>query len=373
MTFWWAEDNYGQLLQCYALQKYLNDNGHYAYLIRYDPRNDYNKTHLIKKTLKALNPKLLLIYIKYLIINKISKYEKVKYNRFFSTFRDKYIVQSPIIYYSYKELNENPPDADIYIVGSDQVWNFNSISINKVINLINAYFLNFGNDKIKRMSYAASWGVRNINNNLKIEVNKYLNKFDYISVREQSGVEICKSCGFVADWVPDPTLLLSPNIYRNIYYNENIQIKPKRKYLLLYLLNNKINYSINKIKMWAISKKLDIIYVTGNDKVDKEEKVYPTIPNWLYLIDNAEYIITNSYHGCIFSILFNKKFAALKLQDTFEEMNTRFDSLWELFNVSPRFLENDNFEILENDLIKIDRQKIDKIIEKFLAVLENNN
>lgn len=363
LTFWWSEDNYGQILQCYALQKYLKDKGHEAYLIRYDPKYDYNETPLFQKLLKALNPKKLILYFINKMQYKMASYEQKKYNRGFSRFRDKYLTLSTF-YNSYKELKENPPDADVYIVGSDQVWNFNSCNINKVINLVNAYFLNFGDKNIKRISYAASWSRRDIPNDQRREIQKLLNNFNYISVREKDGIKICQSCGVSAEWVPDPTLLLQPDSYRELYKNEEIDIKASEKYLFLYLLNNKAKHSIKNIKKWAKSKNLRIIYVTGNNKIDKEEKYYPTIPNWLYLIDNAEYIITNSYHACIFSIMFDKKFAAIKLNDNFEGMNTRFESLWELFDLPSRYLDSD-FKVLEEEPIKINREKILKNIYTF--------
>jgi hypothetical protein len=121
MTFWRSEDNYGQLLQCYALQKYLRDAGHDAYLIRYDSKNDYIKLSVWKKAIKGLNPVKSFGYISSKIRAPLIK--KLNAERKFLDFRNIYIKQSKSIYHSYKELVENPPEADMYITGSDQVWN----------------------------------------------------------------------------------------------------------------------------------------------------------------------------------------------------------------------------------------------------------
>uniref|UniRef100_UPI0026114D82 polysaccharide pyruvyl transferase family protein n=1 Tax=uncultured Treponema sp. TaxID=162155 RepID=UPI0026114D82 len=124
LTFWWSNDNYGQLLQCYALQKYLRDAGHDAFLIRYNSQNDFTRSPVFIRLLKALNPILLFKYLNYRVNSRKSIVEAKLHDRHFEDFRNKYIVQSEKIYSSYSELKENPPEADVYIAGSDQVWNF---------------------------------------------------------------------------------------------------------------------------------------------------------------------------------------------------------------------------------------------------------
>lgn len=86
MTFWWSEDNYGQLLQCYALQEHLRDLGHEPFLIRYLSTNDYKPTPLFIKILKAFNPKKLLNHLNILFRKKLAKDEQEKFPRFFFRF-----------------------------------------------------------------------------------------------------------------------------------------------------------------------------------------------------------------------------------------------------------------------------------------------
>jgi polysaccharide pyruvyl transferase WcaK-like protein len=343
MTFWWADDNYGQLLQCYALQKYLRDVGHDAYLIRYDPRNDYVKTPLWRKIIKGLSPVKLSLYIWHRYKKMFLK--EINQRRRFNEFRDKYIKQSEKIYCSYDELVSDPPDADVYIVGSDQVWNTFSLSLEQSKKQIKAYFLYFGKPEIRRIAYAASFGKETISNELVKEISPLLKHFNYVSVREKSGAAICRQCGVNAEWVPDPTLLLNANEYRILYKTEQ-QEKPEKPYLFLYILNNKIDFPIKSMYQWAAKKRLDVIYITGNAQYDHYKKIYATIPEWLYLIDNAEYVVTNSFHGAVFSLVFNKKFGIIPLKERFAEMNNRFDSLFKIFGIDKRFID-DSLDILD--------------------------
>jgi hypothetical protein len=343
MTFWWSRDNYGQILQCYALQKYLRDAGHDAYLIRYDPRNDYTytKTPFLRKVLKAFNPIKLYNFLSYKKREFYKNtYEKQKNSqRNFEGFRIEFIKQSEKTYYSYDELVKNPPVADVYIVGSDQVWN--TFGMNKAINVIRAYLLDFGDQSIKRIAYAVSFGKEVLDNDSITIFAKLLPNFDYISVREKSGVDICKKCGSNnVEWVLDPTMLLEADKYHVLYKDEDIK-KPKKPYCLLYFLNWESNLTIQTVYNWAKRENLDVIYVSGNGESDKYKKIYPTIPEWIYLIEHAEYVITNSYHCSVFSLLFNKQFCILPLIGEYVGMNSRFDSLFELFQIESRFINSD--------------------------------
>ena len=361
MTFWWDEDNYGQILQCYALQKYLQDAGHDAYLIRYDPRHDFRSTPIYKKIINIFNPKKLHRFI----LNKKRKFvdirEKRNNYRGFKGFINKYIKQSEIIYYSYDELVKYPPQADLYIVGSDQVWNNFGKPISKSVNRMNAYLLNFGGPSVKRISYAASFGKEKLSNDYINIFAPLLKNFDYISVREESGLEICKRCGINnAEWVPDPTMLFNSDIYRNLYKSEEMIKKPARPYCFLYIVGNSINFSIESIYKWAESKNIDVEYVTANLRQDKYKKTYSTIPEWIYLLENAEYVITNSFHAAAFSLIFNKEY--LVIPKIGKNSNERLYSLFAMFNIEDRIMnDNISFTLFEN---KIQWDKVNLVLEQ---------
>jgi hypothetical protein len=369
MTFWWSDDNYGQLLQCYALQKYLRDAGHDAYLIRYDPRNDYLKTPLWRKAIKAFNPVELIKYLAYRKKMNAIKKEKKENPRNFDVFREKYIKQSKKVYYSYDELAANPPEADVYIVGSDQVWNTFSSSLKQIRNRIKAYFLDFGSPKIKRIAYAASFGTEKVSNDFINIISPLLKRFDYISVREKSGVDICQRCGVEAEWVPDPTLLFSGDDYRFLYAGEH-RITMEKPYLFLYLLGTKSHFPVKSVYDWANNKNFKVVYITGNLRYDNYKKSYATIPSWLYLIDNAEYVVTNSFHCTIFALIFGKKFGIIKAAKEHSGMNTRFISLFEMFKIGNKFIAN-NMDIMDKETEinfgELDsKDKVDKILSSII-------
>lgn len=379
LTFWWSNDNYGQLLQCYALQKYLRDAGHDAFLIRYDSSNDYVKAPFFLRCFKALNPVLLCRFFVYKIQHKINSrkiLEESKLNdRHFDDFRSKYIVQSECVYTSYNQLKENPPEADVYIVGSDQVWNFYEHRLNQCRNLVHAYFLDFGSKQTKRISYAASWGKTELPEDFIKEISPLLKNFDYVSVREKSGIDLCRKCGYEnAEFRCDPTLLLTSDNYRLLYKeNETLEDTSKRKnpYLFLYMLNNTCDFDIQKVYDFAARKNLEVVYVTGNSKFDRYKKTFATIPQWLSLIDNAEYVVTNSFHCCVFSLIFAKNFAAVPLTKTMAGMNSRIETLCEIFGIKPRWLTaelSDDFSVLEEKVNPVLQIENDFDLEEVLNV-----
>lgn len=347
LTFWWSNDNYGQLLQCYALQKYLRDMGHDAFLIRYNWTLDLEPNPILYRILSALNPVKLYRFLDNKRREFCVKKEQKSNNRHFDDFRERYIQQSKLLYSSYYELNKNPPEADIYIVGSDQVWNTWYKNRKRFYKQIHAYFLDFGNKNIRRMSYAASWGDAKLPISFVNDVKHLLANFYYVSVREKSGVELCKICGRNdAEWVCDPTLLLSANTYRKLYYNNTIR-KPSKKYIVLYMLLNECKFDIQYVYDFAASKNLEVLYITGNGVIDRRKKFFATIPEWLYLLDNSEYVITNSFHCAVFSTIFHKQFGVIKLTGKASSMNSRFESLFEVLGVEARYLINKDFSILD--------------------------
>jgi hypothetical protein len=113
------------------------------------------------------------------------------------------------------------------------------------------------------------------------------------------------------------------------------------------MLANTCDFSMKAVNAWAKTKNLSVIYVTANGRYDSYRKLYATIPEWLYLIDNAECVITNSFHCALFSLLFQKQLGVIPLKGKFAEMNSRFDALFEILGVEKRFTDN-SFYILDS-------------------------
>lgn len=360
MTFWWSQDNYGQILQCYALQKYLRDAGHEAFVIKYDRDKDYYRSKI--RYMKILNP---IFLIKYCIrkVNLLKEGKLVIKDRNFSTFKNK-INFSEENYSSYKQLKNNCPIADVYIVGSDQVWNCFNLKKTFVKNVKRAFSLEFVPSNKKIISYAASFGSDDVLPCHKEYIKKQIEKFEYISVREYSGMQILKDLGVKKDVFvdPDPTFLVNVENYREL------KKKPKfyngEEFIFLYLLDNQYNFNFDYLTNFAKERKLKIYFVVGNQKKKQYpyDVVYPSIEEWLYMIDNAKYIITNSFHCSVFSTLFHKSFGVVKLADVDAKMNSRFSQLFDLLKIEERYINNDDYSILDKSydcsIISLENAKI---------------
>jgi hypothetical protein len=196
---------------------------------------------------------------------------------------------------------------------------------------------------------------------------------DFISVREKSAIDICKKCGRNdAIQVIDPTLLNYADDYRNLYRTECKNII-EGKYCLVYEINAESSFSYNKLHKWCKQKDLRIVYVTGHNSPKVRNQWYATIPEWLMLIDNASYVVTNSFHGAIFSLLFHKSFGVIPLSGFAEFTNIRLATIADLIGVD-RTIKGNDFSILEN---KIDWDNFEKNIKSLrqnskLKVLLNN-
>lgn len=314
ITYWYGEENYGQILQCHALQKFLRDRGHDAFLIKYKPQSykiwqlrfrDFMFMWL--KLLYLLNKDNLRMSMRFR--NMAARPTASRHTRGFSLFRDEHIVSTDEVYDQH-ELYDNPPDADAYITGSDQVWRMPD----------SCYFLDFVPKGKTRVAYAPSFGNDCLPKVFRGTVRKYLSKFDMVTVREVSGLRICSDLGRAdAKLVPDPTFLLDASQYDRLM-PARIASEP---YLFVYLLGNKTDFDLEHLYAWATRHKLAVKYVASCGAPDREGSIYPNVGEWLALIRDAEYVVTNSFHGMVFSILFNKHFVVLPLADEFSRMNGR--------------------------------------------------
>jgi len=313
VTFWNAQDNYGELLQCYALQQVLIKLGAEPFLIKYIP---FSNTQILKRFLFLLST-----FQWHRILKAVAaqiKNKKIKITpRGFDKFRESHIKSSAQTFFL-KDLKKNPPQADFYVCGSDQIWSGDYDE---------GYFLDFGGENIPKIAYAASFGKPRISNKYAVQISKQLNKFKIVSVREQSGVEICKKAGIDnVLCVPDPTLLLTEQDYKKIIPQD---IKThQREYLLVYLLGfDTANVNFDDIEFFVNQRDLEIIYVPSLGYTlgltDKFPKYSPDVFEWLALMANAKYVLTNSFHGTLFSVIFKRKFGTYLLQNKDGRMNER--------------------------------------------------
>jgi len=302
-------NNYGGVLQNYALQTVLNHLGYSSKTVDWLPP----KTPLYR---------YILSWIKTILLNLVGKKRNFvkmqkKYHRkkFVNAFIQDYIAKTTTNYGLSSGVLSN---TQCLIVGSDQVWR------PKYNPNISNMFLDFckKKKKLKRIAYAASFGVDVWEYSPK--QNKICSllakKFDAISVREESGIRLCKDyLGVNATWVLDPTLLLKKEDYQLICKEVPFC---KEEYLAVYVLdeNEKVTAAYEKE---AISRRLVV------KKFYADSKSTLTIPEWLAMFRDASYVVTDSFHGTIFSIIFGKEFKCVYNEG---RGAARFESLLNLYN-----------------------------------------
>lgn len=329
-TFWSSLDNYGQTLQSFALQRYLNNQqGVQAEVIRYYAAR-------IPRKYKLLNwMKCLFLRIPF-VTKYLPQKWRVENERNFSSFKNKWINYSSRISYGKEDLNRYSSKYDLLITGSDQVW---SMLLDNANNSV--YFLDFGTKYQRRISYAASFGRKYYPISLKNKLEQCLSNLDAVSVRELDGIAICKSCGKKADLVLDPTFLLDRKVYLSL-----INSKQTASFAYLYVLNvtNKddIYWDIlsKYIKTSRIKGTTASGYSTAQLKVDGVVYENSTIEQWLYNIANANIVITTSFHGVVFSIIFHKDFIFIPLQGEHAPSNNRVFDLLNNLGIGDRIVSD---------------------------------
>lgn len=310
ITFWDSQDNYGQLLQCYALQHFLRLNGHDAFLIRYREENISKSGFKVSKLWDYVSN--FSAYFNYFLrICNEKKYSAVNNNelRDFNGFRDTYLQMSDQIY-NRKTIAHDVPEADCYICGSDQIWGGSDI-----------YYLSFVPDGKKRIAYAPSFGGVNPFAHKDSEHIKYLlNKFDFIGVRETSGARLLNENGFPnVVQVMDPTLLLSSADYSVIA--ESADCEPRDAFV--YLLGSPVICKISKIFRFIERHNWTYRYVASQGRTDTYDKIPLTIPEWVNSIAQSKIVITNSFHCVVFSLIFHRPFIFIPLAKSYARMNDR--------------------------------------------------
>lgn len=351
ITYHWAY-NYGAVMQAYALQTYLEKLGHIVEFINYVPINQ--KTGLLRK-----------------YIGRNIKSTKLKWNTAqrelnFHTFVSKLNISS-IKYISYQELLDLPPNYDIYICGSDQVWNYDLVSSTpEKKGISHPYYLDFGNETTKRIAYAPSFGSSNIPEDLKDEIKKCLSKFNSISVREKSGVEIVKSLGYKnVKWMPDPTFLLNKEDYLNI---KNSGINDNQGFIYSYILEEQDEMA-KKVLTFVSDKGNKNIYNVFMGTIIKGrnyKNIIPSPEQWLHYVNNADFIVTNSFHSTVFALIFHRPFITIPLGGRASGRNERIISLLDSLGLSARLLwEYDENAILETRRHIINWEIVDEKINKW--------
>ena len=228
----------------------------------------------------------------------------------FNDYNNKFLNLSKEIY-NKKELEELNNNFDIFIVGSDQVWRTIWLKEKSL-----HYFFDFVNDNKKKIAYAASFGVDFWEGDEKLteKIKSLIKRFDSISVREESGIDICKDTFGIDNvvCVLDPTLMISKEDYQPILDDWKDKNHLKKKYIAHMLLDDTKDLKDGSKKI-ADYLKAEINYIKGKSIkiLGKEITFYNKVSQWLTYLKDAELVITDSFHCTVFSLIFHKKFVVV--------------------------------------------------------------
>lgn len=335
ITFHWAT-NYGAILQAFCLQEYLKEKDHDVEIINYKPRQfDFSWLYLM------LHP------MQWLSIGKILN-QRLKENML-ASFRNNYLNQTRRFLLC-SEIVDEAKKYDILISGSDQILNPFFTLHGEKNNPSSAYYLLFASSHTKKIGYAVSFGHTIYPTKALGIASQWINNFDTISVRENTGLNVLSQMKYTGfkDVVPDPTILYGKKLFHKL----NISIPNKKEsHICVYMLRYNINLSGN------------YTYI--------DEKHQPlSMERWLSTIASASGLLTNSYHGMIMAILSHVPFAILLEKGNNKGMNDRFETLLKKLNLESRMCidVNDALNILN---MPIDFSLVDELLYKYQNVGEN--
>jgi hypothetical protein len=318
--------NYGAAMQAWALQQYLCALGHDAFLI------DYRPSHLttggwfhFPKDAWSRRANLVIAYQKAMALKTKLLGDGGKAASFEAYHQEYFNIQGPV-YKSNQDLRRRPPEADVYICGSDQIWN-----ASEQFGIDSSYFLDFAPKGVKRISYAASFGRPYVHARFEAGTADLINQLDAISVREESGVGIVQELSARdAEWVPDPTLLVGDG-----YPEAVLPIDQPEDYIFSYTLRSRELVANIERKM-AAATGLGVVSPITLAALGHGE---PGPLEWLGYIKSAKYVITNSYHGTLFSIIFKKPFVFVGLSGVKAGFNERANSLLHGLGLQDRMMD----------------------------------
>ncbi|MDO6440387.1 polysaccharide pyruvyl transferase family protein [Cyclobacterium sp. 1_MG-2023] len=353
--------NYGGLLQAYALQQILiKEFGANPKTINIQMNVTF-KTKL-KGYIKNFAKKYILFQKN---VNIFSFRPTENQRKIIAKHSDNFIennisVTEKILRYDIKSLKKYNFDA--YIVGSDQVWR------PKYSPNIFTYFLEFlkDNNAVKKLSYAASFGVDRWEYSISQsqKCSELAKKFNAISVREDAAIDLCKrNLGVTAEKVLDPTLLLDAEAYKEII-DESKTKRDEEDFVMFYVLDPNL---LKGALVAEIRKKLNFSFFqimpkpfTKENVRNIDDCVYPPVSSWLEGFYKAKYVVTDSFHGTAFSILFNKQFIAL---GNVQRGMSRFKSILKMFGLEDRLVTN--LKQIENGILdkNIDFESVNNILK----------
>lgn len=330
---WINYNNFGTFLQAYSLQQVLKRIGFISYII-----DD-------KRFIKTNPSKLFLARLFHSLKNKPSYiFDQYKIDSLYKAFRNNFLN----IDNSWKTLEDLSSKYSEFICGSDQIWSPILRDHNDGF-----YFASFAPENAKKIAYAPSLGSKTYSKDYETLVKPWLKGFQFLSAREKRGAEILEEIsGCHVQTVLDPTLLLSHNDWvRFEKGNPRNPLSPDSHYLLAYMLSFNCVY-LKRIKEIAEEKNLKLVFINNLDGLSEyADKCVNCGPlEFLSLIVNSTFFITDSFHGTIFALQFHKHFLTLKRfkENSAISQNSRIENLFHIIKMKDNFLDDSNFDKLPN-------------------------
>lgn len=361
--------NFGTVLQAYALQRYLKDqNIHVMTVDDTIPRKIYSGTQKPRKKL-SLREKISNYIDTFRLKRKYAP--TIKREKRFTTFKRKYIE-----YYYPRTLEELNNDFDMFIAGSDQIWAYAAEPI-----LFPYYMLECISDDKVKASYGVSVGEKRWPEKYESKVTKLLEKFDYLSAREEGSQKVIEQYTEKdIEIVCDPVLLIDKSDWRKIAGRRKI----KNRYVFCYFLGNNAWY-YNKVEAYARKFGFEIFIYSKEEQEHSYNKIRACSPtDFLNYIEFAEFVITDSFHAFLFSMIFEKQFVLFQRFENGQAniQNHRLVDLLHLVGCRDRFLSKENdieggviaYEAINKELtllINKSKQYLNKILEEGKLRYEN--
>lgn len=346
-TFQWS-DNYGAVLQANALQTFLKNQGHKVLIINFQPlKFNSGIRDLVARTPQAM----------------IAKWEAAFKRKIFRDFRKKYLELTSEVFHSTDDLKQIESSFDLLISGSDQVWNPKWLI--QFEGLWDLYFLRFAGKGTRCISYAASFGhadTDTMDKEWQRKISEGINAFAEISVREQSGIKIIAQLSGRNDaiQVADPTFLCDRPYY-------DLLAGPSRKhkpYLFSYMLHGLAKDALQLEKEISSQLRLEEFRCDAQKTFLHNGYLLPSPLGWLRMIRDATFVVTNSFHGVIFCLIFHIPFVVLLIDGELGAMNARIIELLNEIGLSSRIVSKSTYKFNSFGNESIDWIGVDREIKR---------
>ncbi|MCH3980522.1 MAG: polysaccharide pyruvyl transferase family protein [Prevotella sp.] len=326
---WPGTGNYGTTLQAFALIRFLSNQGYKCKLINEFDFNYFGKKQYIKEILRKTG--LLDLKEELSILKKANSKKYFKLRKFLRAYVPQEFIET------YPEYHRLLNEYDLFCVGSDQVWN-------AYHDFKPFFFLDFAK-KTKRISYATSMGTKDFPEEYKNTIKDLLLKFDHISLRETTGKEAVSKLTGRKDvrTVLDPTFLLTASEWKDVAKDANIEIHIPEKYMLVYLIGNNPYYSkqVEDVKKQIGIDNVVVIPALENPSFEVSGATvyrFVAISEFIYLLEYASWVCTDSFHATALSINLNKNFTEfLRFKDSDKgSQNSRIYDILRSFGLEDR-------------------------------------